>query len=231
MTQISHDAGQQREPARTVLAGQTVCDRSPTLRASSSSRSQRAIWLTTTLTPSDLPRTVRGRPLTSAAVVTHLVTHLPRGACPSWLASYDRCVGIGTPSRSVLLVHAYQKTGIGRRWTGNAADVEPAGTWKGPDFITLHPTPQWLATLRQVGVDLLAYDGARASEVTGPFADAAQRIQDDPSVPHPLRPADWPPTGFDVIELLQEAAELCARRPAATFRVSIRDTHDSDPSS
>ena len=40
MTQISHDAGQQREPARTVLAGQTACGRSPTLRESSSSRSQ-----------------------------------------------------------------------------------------------------------------------------------------------------------------------------------------------
>jgi hypothetical protein len=30
---------------------------------------------TTTLTPSDLRRTVRGRPLVSVAVVTHLVTH------------------------------------------------------------------------------------------------------------------------------------------------------------
>jgi hypothetical protein len=32
----------------------------------SSSRSQRAMWPTTTLTVSDLPRTVRGRPLASA---------------------------------------------------------------------------------------------------------------------------------------------------------------------
>jgi hypothetical protein len=36
--------------------------------AASSSRSQRAMWPTTTLTPSDLPRTVRGRPLASAGV-------------------------------------------------------------------------------------------------------------------------------------------------------------------
>jgi hypothetical protein len=36
------------------------------LASASSSRSQRAMWPTTTLTPSDLPRTVRGRPLASA---------------------------------------------------------------------------------------------------------------------------------------------------------------------
>jgi hypothetical protein len=36
--------------------------------AASSSRSQRARWPTTTLTLSDLPRTVRGRPLASAGV-------------------------------------------------------------------------------------------------------------------------------------------------------------------
>ena len=36
--------------------------------AASSSRSQRARSPTTTLTPSDLPRTVRGRPLASAGV-------------------------------------------------------------------------------------------------------------------------------------------------------------------
>jgi hypothetical protein len=40
VTRISHDAGQPREPARTVLAGQTVFGRSPTHRASRSSRRQ-----------------------------------------------------------------------------------------------------------------------------------------------------------------------------------------------
>jgi hypothetical protein len=35
------------------------------------------MWPTTTLTPSDLPRTVRGRPQASVAVVTQLVTHPP----------------------------------------------------------------------------------------------------------------------------------------------------------
>src|SRR6185437_12509418 len=49
----------------------------------SSSRSQRAMWPTTALTLSDLPRTVRGRPLAYVAVVTHLVTHPPKrpGGC------------------------------------------------------------------------------------------------------------------------------------------------------
>ena len=37
-------------------------------RVASSSRSQRAMWPTTTLTLPDLPRTVRGRPLASAGV-------------------------------------------------------------------------------------------------------------------------------------------------------------------
>ena len=36
--------------------------------AASSSRSQRVMWSTTALTPSDLPRTVRGRPQASAGV-------------------------------------------------------------------------------------------------------------------------------------------------------------------
>jgi hypothetical protein len=105
--------------------------------------------------------------------------------------------------------------------------VEPARTWEGPDFITLHPTPEWLAILRQVGVDLLAYDGARASDAYGPFADGAWRIQDDPGVRHPLRPAGEPSTGFDVVGLLWEAARLCARHPAATFRVQVRDAYDT----
>jgi hypothetical protein len=38
--------------------------------AASSSRSQRAMWPTTTLTLSDLPRAVRGHPLVSVALVS-----------------------------------------------------------------------------------------------------------------------------------------------------------------
>jgi hypothetical protein len=41
---------------------------SPPPALDSSSRSQRVMWSTTALTPSDLPRTVRGRPLASVGV-------------------------------------------------------------------------------------------------------------------------------------------------------------------
>ena len=54
--------------------------------AASSSRSQRAMWPTTILTPSDLPHTVRGSPLAFAiivAVVTQFVTHLLTRQGPS----------------------------------------------------------------------------------------------------------------------------------------------------
>jgi hypothetical protein len=105
--------------------------------------------------------------------------------------------------------------------------VEPAGTRKASTLITLHPTPEWLTILRHAGVDLLAYDGAPASEAGGPLAGAARRIQDDPSVRHPLRPAGEPPAGFDAVRLLRWAAERCARQPDATFKVQIRDAHSA----
>lgn len=81
--------------------------------------------------------------------------------------------------------------------------------------------------LRQVGVELLAYDGARASDLAGPFADAARRVRDDPGLSHPLRPAGVSATGIDVAGLLQEVADHCARRPAAIFGIRIRDTRDT----
>ena len=51
----------------------------------SSSRSQRAMWSTTTLTISDLPRTVRGRPLASAGVCggCYSVRYSPAKGCGS----------------------------------------------------------------------------------------------------------------------------------------------------
>jgi hypothetical protein len=103
--------------------------------------------------------------------------------------------------------------------------VEPAGTAKGSDRITLHPTPEWLAILRRAGVDLLAYDGIPAAEAGGPLAEAARRIQADPGIPHPLRPAGESPAGFDAVQLLRWAAERCARQPGATFKVQLRDAH------
>jgi hypothetical protein len=54
--------------------------------AASSSRSQRAMWPATTLTLSDLPRAVRGRPLASADVCggCYSVSYSPaKGACRS----------------------------------------------------------------------------------------------------------------------------------------------------
>lgn len=103
--------------------------------------------------------------------------------------------------------------------------MEPAGTRKGSNLITLHPTPEWLTTLRQAGVDLLAYNDTPASEAADPLAEAARRIQHDPGTRHPLRPAGAPSAGFDAVRLLQWAAERCARQPDATFRVQIRDAH------
>ena len=76
-------------------------------------------------------------------------------------------------------------------------------------------------------MDLMAYNGANASDAAGPLAQAAQRIQGDPATPHPHRPAGNPRTGGDVAELLQWAAEKCAQRPNATFKVQIRDAHST----
>jgi len=103
--------------------------------------------------------------------------------------------------------------------------MEPAATRTGSNLITLHPTPGWLTILRQAGVDLLAYDGTPASEAAGPLADAAQRIQHDPGVRHPLRPAGESAAGFDAVRLLRWAARKCAQHPAATFKVQTRDAH------
>ena len=103
--------------------------------------------------------------------------------------------------------------------------METAGTGKGSNLITLHPTPEWLTTLRQAGVDLLAYSGTAASEAADPLREAARRIQHDPGVRFPLRPVGEPPTGFDAVRLLQWAAERCVQHPEATFTVQIRDAH------
>jgi len=61
--------------------------------AASSSRSQRVMWSTTVLTPSDLPRTVRGRPQASAGVC---------GGCYS--VSYSPCQGCVARQGDVVVV-------------------------------------------------------------------------------------------------------------------------------
>jgi hypothetical protein len=76
--------------------------------AASSSRSQRAMWPTTTLTVSDLPRTVRGRPLAFTAVrgdchpLCHSVAREPvvtdcRPHMHSKCAPLGSCVGQESP--------------------------------------------------------------------------------------------------------------------------------------
>lgn len=87
--------------------------------------------------------------------------------------------------------------------------------------------PEWLTTLLQAGVDLMAYNGTRAADAAGPLAQAAKRIQGDPDIRDPRRPAGKPPVGSDVAELLQWAAEKCAQRPSATFRVQLRDVRST----
>jgi hypothetical protein len=101
--------------------------------------------------------------------------------------------------------------------------MKPARKREGANFINLHPAPEWVAILRQVDVDLLAYDGAPACEAAGPLAEAARRVRDDPGVSHPLRPPGASPDGFDAVRILQWAAERCARSPSATVRVRVLD--------
>src|SRR6266496_498743 len=90
---------------------------------------------------------------------------------------------------------------------------------KGTNLITLHPRPEWLTMFRDAGVDLLAYDGAPCSEAAGPLAEAIRRIEANPDDYQVFGPADRE----RVIEVLQWAAERCARRPAATMRIQIRN--------
>ncbi len=79
-----------------------------------------------------------------------------------------------------------------RRRAGKADVVEPARTRKPSDHITVRPTPEWLTRLQQAGVDLMAYNGTRASDAAGPLAQAAQRIQGDPGIPIPSTPLATP---------------------------------------
>jgi len=71
--------------------------------AASSSRSQRAMSPTTTLTQSDLPRTVRGRPLASAGV---------SGGCYS--VGYSPAQGVAAGARA-LIPPATVRPGVRRR--------------------------------------------------------------------------------------------------------------------
>jgi hypothetical protein len=139
----------------------------------------------------------------------------------------------GPGAGSLAITNAPAVTGGAQRGHGHghsavpiADGVEPARTRKPSNHITVRPTPEWLTILQQAGMDLMAYNGAKASDAAGPLAQAAQRMG-GPGTPHPLRPAGQPPAGAGVAELLQWAAEKCAQRPNATFRVQIRDARST----
>ena len=105
---------------------------------------------------------------------------------------------------------------------GNVSDMEsgvkPGST---PDPLRLRVRPELLMVLRHVGVDLLAYDGARCSEAVGPLTEVARRIEADPGLRPVLRSVGWEgDTGTGVVEGLRWVAERCADRlPGATLRV------------
>ena len=86
--------------------------------------------------------------------------------------------------------------------------------------ISLHPAAGWLSTFRDAGVDLLAYDGVPCSKAAGPLADAVRRLQASPDDHKVLSPAG---REIRVIDVLRWAADMCARSPAATMTVRVRN--------
>ena len=85
--------------------------------------------------------------------------------------------------------------------------------------ISLHPTSGWLATFREAGVDLLAYDGASCSEAAGPLAEAVLRLEASPDDYELRTPAG---RQIRVIDVLRWAADMCARSPQATLTIRVR---------
>lgn len=87
-------------------------------------------------------------------------------------------------------------------------------------WVELRPTAEWLVTFHEAEVDLLAYDGALCSEAAAPLTQALRRIE--------ARPGDYRLPGragqeTSVIDVLQWAAEKCARSPRAIMRVRVRN--------
>jgi hypothetical protein len=70
-------------------------------------------------------------------------------------------------------------------------------------------------------VDLLAYDGALCSEVALPLAEAARRIEADPTVRSLFYRVVGceDDTASEVAGNLRHVAQRCAQRPAVTLRV------------
>jgi hypothetical protein len=121
-------------------------DKSPAaLALASSSRSQRARWPTTTLTVSDLPRTVRGRPLASAGVC---------GGRYSFSYSPTRGRRGGGPRREL---QREWEPGIASRrscWFGPPRTAPPScghrvvsGPWAASSVLSCSVLPCWLGQL------------------------------------------------------------------------------------
>ena len=86
--------------------------------------------------------------------------------------------------------------------------------------ISLRPATGWLATFHEAGVDLVAYDGAPCCEAAGPLAEAVRRLEASPDEYKLLSPAG---REMRVIDVLRWAADMCARSPAATMTVRVRN--------
>ena len=169
----------------------------------SSSRSQRAMWPTTTLTLSDLPRTVRGRPLVSACVCggCYSVSYSPASqggtsdhrsvpalACTPLLAlEADAAIrnGFGVPGAQPVAFHARgQKHGGARRFdceqdacTGQLGCTRPQLTelQRGPGRAWRTSIYRLVSrsTLRSLSVELLSTSAGGGSKPAWP---GAQRL-------------------------------------------------------
>jgi hypothetical protein len=103
-----------------------------------------------------------------------------------------------------------------RRAAGNAEAMRrlPA------DWVTLQPAAGWLATFREAGVDLLAYDGVPCPEAAGPLTAAARQLEASPGDYKLISPAG---REMRVIDVLWWAAEKCALTPRGTVAIRVRD--------
>jgi hypothetical protein len=88
------------------------------------------------------------------------------------------------------------------------------------NHVSLHPTPGWLTTFHEAGVDLLAYDGARCSEAAGPLVEAVRHLEANPDRYKLLSPAG---REIRVIDVLRWAADMCARSPEAIMTIRVRN--------
>ena len=115
------------------------------MQVTSSSRSQRAMWPTTALTPSDLPRSVRGRPLASAGVCggcysvsyspakgTMAVSIVVQASGRASLLPYHCCTKLTSNKSSVRPSGSGGKGGVGPGGSGAGTGGTGEGAGSGP---------------------------------------------------------------------------------------------------